>query len=216
MGNTIEKEQWQEAAKALGTGIPELKAIYKVEANGAGYLDDGSVKGKLDPEDRVKILFEGHRFWLQIVAAKKDPAAFVKKNPKYRSVLYKDWTKEHYEGGSAEWERMSLAIEACTEFGIPPEAAFDSASYGAFQIMGENAEACGYKSAHEMLTEYNKGGEYEQLMSAVRFIKSKRLHIPLQTHNWAMFAKGYNGSAYRKNEYDIKLANAYNQLKKAA
>ena len=35
------------------------------------------------------------------------------------------------------------------------------------------------------------------------------MHLALQKQDWATFAKLYNGPAYKKNNYDSKLANAY-------
>jgi hypothetical protein len=34
----------------------------------------------------------------------------------------------------------------------------------------------------------------------------------LQSHDWAAFAKGYNGPGYAKNAYDVKLAEAYERF----
>ncbi|WP_428463505.1 N-acetylmuramidase domain-containing protein [Photobacterium kagoshimensis] len=41
------------------------------------------------------------------------------------------------------------------------------------------------------------------------FIVSCGLKKHLTEKNWAQFAKGYNGSEYKKNKYDTKLAEAY-------
>ena len=38
----------------------------------------------------------------------------------------------------------------------------------------------------------------------------------LQRRDWAAFAKGYNGTAYRENRYDERLAAAYGKRSKAA
>lgn len=205
----INEQQFKNAAYILNCEIAAIKAVYKVEANGSGYLDDGAIPGQLDDQDRVKILFEGHRFWKQLVRLGKNPAEFIAMHPEYVNVLYKDWDKKQYRGGKAEWDRMSQAIEVCEKIGVKPEAALDSASYGSFQIMGENAEACGYSSAQEMLAAFNNGGEAEQLMAFCRFVKSKGLDVHLRSKNWAKFAEGYNGTAFRKNSYDIKLIAAY-------
>ena len=35
---------------------------------------------------------------------------------------------------------------------------------------------------------------------------------PLATHNWAAFARGYNGADYAKNQYDAHLAAAYGKF----
>lgn len=35
----------------------------------------------------------------------------------------------------------------------------------------------------------------------------------LQRHDWAGFARGYNGAGYKRNNYDEKLRQAYNKYK---
>lgn len=194
--------QWQQAANKLNCDVAALQTVYQIETAGHGYLPDG----------RVKILFEGHRFWKQVVKAGKDPMAFLQHNSAYNTVLYSKWDRNKYIGGVAEWWRMSKAIEVCTALDVAPEAALDSASYGAFQIMGENAELCGYGSAHEMIAAFNNGGEAEQLNAFVNFVIAKKLDAFLRTHNWTGFAEGYNGTGYRENQYDIKLATLYKIL----
>ena len=43
----------------------------------------------------------------------------------------------------------------------------------------------------------------------VRFIVHNKLDDELRTHNWAGFARGYNGAGYAKNGYHTKLAARY-------
>ncbi len=43
----------------------------------------------------------------------------------------------------------------------------------------------------------------------IRFIKANHLDDEIRAHNWAAFARGYNGAAYAKNAYDKKLAAAF-------
>lgn len=186
------------AANIIGCSISAIKAVYEVEAAGRGYLPDG----------RVKILFEGHRFWRQLKLAGANPSKFINDNSKYSNVLYEKWDKKKYNGGAAEWDRMGMAIEVCKLLNLDPVLALNSASYGSFQIMGENATLCGYANSHEMLAAYNSKGEPEQLESFCRFVKSKKLDDELRAKNWAAFAKGYNGSSYQLNKYDTKLAAA--------
>lgn len=199
----ITEQEFKDAAAIIGCEVAAIRAVYEVEAAGKGYLPDG----------RVKILFEGHRFWKQIVKSGQSPLAFITDHPEYSNVLYQVWDKKQYKGGAAEWDRMSKAIEVCLILNLHPELALDSASYGSFQILGENSQLCGYESAHKMLTQYNLGGEGEQLASFCRFVKSTRLDDELRDKNWAKFAQGYNGSQFAANKYDVKLANAYNKYK---
>ena len=200
----ITEQEFQDAANIIGCEVAAIKSVYEVEAAGRGYLDDG----------RVKILFEGHRFWKQIVKSGRNPQDFISNNHQYSNVLYKIWDKKQYKGGSAEWDRVSKAIEVCTKLNLQPELALDSASYGSFQIMGENSLLCGYATAQEMLAAYNNGGEQEQLDSFCRFVKSTKLDDELRAKNWAGFAQGYNGSKFRENKYDVKLAKAYSKKEK--
>lgn len=195
----ITQEQFKIAADIIGCEPATIKAVYEVEAAGRGYLLDG----------RVKILFEGHRFWKQLIKVGVNPSAFIKTHSEYKLVLYQSWTKINYVGGVREWNRMSSAIEVCKIMNLSPELALLSASYGSFQIMGENFAACGYLSAQDMISNYNMGGEAEQLNSFIRFVKKNHLDDELISKNWDAFAKGYNGTAYRLNNYHKKLYIAY-------
>lgn len=48
-----------------------------------------------------------------------------------------------------------------------------------------------------------------QLNAFVGFIKGRRLDDDLRSHDWAAFARGYNGSGYKENAYDQKMADAW-------
>lgn len=194
----LTEQNFFNAAKIIGCKISAIKAVYEVEAAGRGYLSDG----------RVKILFEGHRFWKALKKAGADPQKFIAANQKYKNVLYEFWDKKQYKGGTGEWDRMSQAIEICKALNVDPVLALNSASYGAFQILGENAVMCGYANSHEMLAAFNAKGEAEQLDAFCRFVKSKKLDDELRAKNWPAFAEGYNGTAYRLNNYHTKLAAA--------
>lgn len=195
----ITDKQFADAARIIGCDVASIKTVYNIEAAGHGYLADG----------RVKILFEGHRFWKQLAKAGVLKSELVKMSAYHPNVLYLGWDKTQYKGGAEEWLRMSEAIEICKSLNVSPTLALNSASYGSFQIMGENAAACGYTDAHQMLAQYNIGGESEQLDSFVRFLKHTGLDDELRAHNWAGFAAGYNGTGYRLNHYDTKMANLY-------
>jgi hypothetical protein len=195
----ITEQQFFNASKIIGCSISAIRAVYDVEAAGRGYLTDG----------RVKILFEGHRFWKRLSKVGGVTDIVLQQQAKlHPNVLYKNWDKKQYKGGAAEWDRMSEAIALCSELNVNPIIALDSASYGSFQIMGENALLCGYANSQEMLAAYNSKGEAEQLDSFCRFVKATGLDDELRAKNWAAFAKGYNGTSYRENSYDKKLAAA--------
>jgi hypothetical protein len=201
--------QFKEAATKIGCSVPVIKAVYKVETAGSGFLEDG----------RLKILFEGHVFYNQLSKKGFDADKLALKYPK---IIYKKWTKKHYIGGAAEWNRMSSAIAVCKEIGAPEMLALNSASYGAFQIMGYNCTLCGFATAQEMITAWNMGGEPSQLDGFVQYLKKSHLDDELRNVTianstkerkafWGKFAHGYNGPGYKGSllydwdDYDVKL-----------
>lgn len=166
-----------------------LKALVVVESNGRGFLPDG----------RCIILFEGHIFWRQLVIAGVNPARIVMGN---QDILYEQWDKRKYVGGSGEYTRLEKAMK------IHRSAALKSASYGMFQIMGFNHALCGFSTVNEFVEAMNHS-EQQQLTVAIGFLKNRKLIELLRQKNWQQFARLYNGSGYAKNSYHTKLQNAY-------
>ena len=48
-----------------------------------------------------------------------------------------------------------------------------------------------------------------QLEAMCRYIVTNKLINALKNKDWRAFARGYNGPAYARNSYDVKLGNAY-------
>ena len=96
---------------------------------------------------------------------------------------------------------------------LDPEAAFRACSWGAFQVLGENAASIGYASAFDMALALTES-EAAHLDCFVRFIRSKGLVPALKAArpgdpaSCVAFVKGYNGKGYAQNQYHIKLAQA--------
>lgn len=138
-----------------------------------------------------KILFERHYFH-RLTEGKFSPASFS--NPKY--------------GGYAEdsWEKLCFA--ACKD----PHAAFSSASWGKFQIMGAHWNALDYRSPIAMAYTMTRS-EADHYEALVRFIRANGLEdearrLSTDPADCAPFARKYNGPAYARNRYDRKLAEA--------
>jgi hypothetical protein len=193
IGQFLSEQDFVDFAKVYNLEVPAIKAVHEVESNGRGFLNG-----------KVKILFEGHIFWSQLAKQGIKPATVQAGNedvlqPKYvpRSPYYR--LDQHY--------RLDKAAK------INEEAAYSSASYGLFQVMGFHAKPLGFPSA-KGFADYLGENEANQLEAFGRFIKINNNIKPLQDHNWAKFAQGYNGAAYRTNNYDTKLANAYAKYSK--
>jgi hypothetical protein len=74
--------------------------------------------------------------------------------------------------------------------------------------MGFNYKACGCANIDEFINRM-KTSEDEQLALFTEYIINVHLDDELINLDWRGFARGYNGPAYTKNQYDTKLKNAY-------
>lgn len=170
----------EQAARTLGCEIAAIRAIIDVESRG-GFLPDG----------RPRILFERHYFSRLTERAHDDSAP---------EISAPDWGG--YRGGASEHDRLQQAL------GLAPDAALRSASWGAFQIMGDNHKAAGFadvRSFCDAMCDF----EDEQLEAFVAFIQARGLADELRRRDWTSFARAYNGPHYARNRYDAKLQAAY-------
>lgn len=171
------------AAVQLQVTPAHIKAVWVVEAAGAGFV------GGLP-----KILFEPHRF------SKATRGRFDRDYPQ---ISYPQWDKSRYpksQGG--RYDQLLTAI------GLDADAGFASASYGAFQILGENYAICGYPSPWAFALAQSQS-EGDQLEAFLNFVQRVGLVGALRKCDWEVFARGYNGTAYRQNRYHERLAEAY-------
>ena len=158
-------------------------------------------RGAFLPDRRPTILFEGHIFWRELARRGIDPKKHTRGN---ESILYEHWTKEHYRGGAAEYQRLGRATA------IHADAARASASWGMFQIMGFNYEACGCQSISDFVAKMSEC-EAAQLELWLKFVTRRGLLPYLRTHDWKSFAQRYNGAGYAANRYDTRLRDAFHR-----
>ncbi|AWN43183.1 N-acetylmuramidase family protein [Methylobacterium durans] len=173
----------------IGVGEDEIHAVIDVETAGGGF----------DKLKRPKMLFEPHRFYANLAAGPKRDAAVA------QGLAYPKWRKDY---PSDSYPRLFQAMQ------IDETAALKSASWGLGQIMGENYVAAGYDSPQQMVLAFVEGGEAEHLEAMINFIVANHLDDELRAHNWAGFARGYNGPKYAENAYHTKLAAAFTRWAK--
>jgi hypothetical protein len=140
-----------------------------------------------------KLLFEPHRFY------KLTKGVFSGNHPK---ISYAVWGWQPYPHKMEDRYEQLLEAVGCDVY-----AGFAAASYGKFQIMGENHEACGYDTPWKFAFA-QAFDEKTQLKAFESFIRRAGLLRSLQVGNWVECAKRYNGTAYAKNRYDVRLAQA--------
>jgi len=193
MKSALLETDFQDAAKRLGVSVPAVKAVATVESNGGGFLPDGRVKVQYEPHVMYRQLasnFNRARADKELVA---HPDLVAKKAGSYQSLDKED-------------KDMNRAAEL-----IDRTSALESASWGAFQIMGYHWKTLQYTTMQGFINDqYTAGG---QLETFVRFILADpRLVKALRAGDWATFARIYNGPGYATNRYDTKLAAAYKQF----
>ncbi|MET3577676.1 hypothetical protein ABID19_000691 [Mesorhizobium robiniae] len=167
----------------IGVGEDEIHAFLDVETSGHGF----------DAQGRPIILFEPHVFFRNLSGAARAQAVAA-------GLAYPRWGEKPYPRDSYPRLKAACAIDQT--------AALRSASWGLGQVLGENFKAAGFLTVQAMV-EAMMEDEALQLAAAVNFIAANRLDDKLRDHDWTGFAKGYNGSGYKKNAYDTKLANAF-------
>jgi hypothetical protein len=181
-------------ARELGVRAEQVRAVARVESAKGGFLDSG----------HPKILWERHWLFRRIgrsLSASSVAGAFLAAPQMGGYTLDAD-----RDGINDSWEKL---IEACA---VDPVAAFESCSWGKFQIMGGHWKALGYPDVFTFAWSMVESelGHYRALAA---FIRAKGLAramgaISASASQNVAFAKGYNGKAFRKNRYDEKLAAA--------
>jgi hypothetical protein len=165
---------------SLSVKPAEIWTVLAVETSGCGFLADR----------RPPILFERHIF-SKLTNRKFDT-----------SDVSHPQAGGYGPSGANQYTRLANAIQ------LDRGAALQSASWGLAQIMGMNFKSSGFADVETMVSAMSDS-EDAQLAAFVAFLKTNRLDQYLQSHNWASLAKGYNGPNYAINQYDTKLAQAY-------
>lgn len=184
----VTEDEYREVAAALEIEYAALRAVVSVESSGNGFLSTGE----------PTILFERH--WMYKLLKQKGITPVISSvcNP----------TPGGYRGGAYEHQRLQEAVK------IDRDAALQACSWGEFQIMGFHWKTLGYESLQAFVNAMFHS-EHSQLDAFVRFVKANPVLLKaLRTKNWVVFARVYNGPAYAKNQYDVKLARAYERWSK--
>ncbi len=182
-------EDINSTALRLGVEPAAMLAVAEVESGGKTFA---RVNGREEP----LIRFEGHYFDRRLSGEKRDrarqaglanPAAGKVANPSTQS---------------ARWTLLRRAAA------VDRQAAYESVSWGVGQVMGAHWAWLGYTNVDALVAEARRSvaGQIELM---ARYIEKAGLVSPLRRHDWAAFARGYNGPDYKRHGYDRKIAAAY-------
>ncbi|MEZ5812710.1 MAG: N-acetylmuramidase domain-containing protein [Rhizobiaceae bacterium] len=182
-------------ARESGIEPAALLAICHVESGGKVFAKVG---GRLEP----MIRFEGHYFDRRLSGSKRRRA---------RAEGLAAARAGAVANPATQAGRWALLREAEA---IDRQAARESVSWGLGQVMGAHWAWLGYASVDALVEEARDGAD-GQARLMVRYIRKAGLMAAIRAHDWAKFAHGYNGPAYRKYRYDTKIAAAYKRFLKS-
>jgi hypothetical protein len=159
----------EHAAETLRCHRAVIDAVCEVESGGSAFLPDG----------RPKILFEAHVF------GRLTGGRWNRSHPNISAPV---WDRSLYgRAGAHQYDRLDEAKE------LDRFAALQSASWGRFQILGENYRLVGYDDVEDFVKAMCDS-EAKQLEAFLAFCEARHLNAALRGQDWETFALRYNGS----------------------
>jgi hypothetical protein len=186
-------------AKANKIEPAALLAVVEVESAGQPFEMDGVTP---------RFLYERHVMYREVKKRRGEARAdeAIRQN-----LARKTWNRSvQYKDQQNSTARLALMKRAKA---FDEECACRATSWGLGQTMGFHAESQGFKSAVEFVRWMTKGGVAAQIEAMVKEIKKSGLVDEINRHDWAGFARVYNGAGYAQNQYDTRMAKAYAKWK---
>lgn len=187
--------QIEKAAKKIGCDPAAIMAVIYVETPSPHVGDT--------PSGKPLILNERHWFYKLSKGpwSRKYPELSNKKAGGY--CTGRNWIIRQ----ECEYKRLEKKLS------LEREPALKSVSMGLFQVMGFNHNIIGYNDVEDMWKDALKQDDTIDLDWFIEFVIANKLDDELARLDFKGFARGYNGPAYARNKYDIKLLNFYNKFK---
>lgn len=186
-----EQNLFIEAAHILECEAAAIKAVASTETKSSAFFSPG----------KPAILFERHVF------SRLTGSIYDNKYPDLSSTTpYKSGGhgQDYYGGQSEQYPKLDRARS------LDDVSALKSASWGEFQIMGENFSSCGFSSVYSFVNAMST--IQGQFSAFINFINSDHVLInSLRNKSWVTFARRYNGRNYAINNYPSKIASYYHQ-----
>lgn len=177
---------FEHAADALKCSVAAIKAVAAIEA--------GTVGAFLNTGEPV-ILFERHKFH------RHTGGRFDRQYP--------DLSNEKPGGyGTVAEQHRKLARAVA----LDRTAALKSASWGLFQILGENYEQAGHATLQSFVNAMYRSAD-DHLAAFISLIQADgRLVKAIRARDFGTFARIYNGPGYAKHGYHTRMEAAFNRF----
>ena len=173
------------AAAKLACDVAAIRAVAKVESSRSPFDDLG----------RPTILYERHLF------DRLTGGRFRGQHPDLSNPE---------AGGYGTFASQYGKLERA--YALDADAALKACSWGMFQILGENHVDAGFGTVADYVKAMCQTAA-EHLKAFVSFILANPgMHTALRNRDWAGFARRYNGPAFHKNNYDVRMADAFREV----
>lgn len=170
MNRVISTQAWKTLAQSLGVDEAGLRAAAEVESSASGFVRP--------PSQLSKILSEGH-VWPRQAKGRFDAS--------HPELSYPHWDRSKYSGSVAgEWRRPDAASA------LDRVAALESASRGAFQIMGFTYGMCGFDDVEAFVAAHKQSAD-ARLAAFSRLIAHPKPIRRLRGKDRKGFAATHNG-----------------------
>lgn len=170
-----------------------LQAILEVESKGRPFDDEG----------RLIILPEKHVFWRELPKKLRTTA-------KRLGLATRKWSRAtNYKGlgsagSDARWDRLEDMVD------LHEVAGLKSASYGGAQIMGFNAQLCGFPSVQDFVLAM-AANETNQIEAFLTYLEKTGLLSAIRAKDWRAIARRYNGPG-QVDRYASLMQAAYERI----
>jgi hypothetical protein len=194
----LTEADFERVAQELGVEVSAIKAIATTESGGKrGFSADG----------RPIIRFELHVFHGHSRVGTGGRFGPTHPHLSQSSPALGEGYHLPY-GQSTEWNMMYEAMLLRDNDGNQRFAAWKSASWGMFQVMGFNFKEVGWQDIESFVRDMCQS-ELHHLRAFAGAARAAHLVPLFKAHNWAKIAEAYNGKKYKENNYDVNLANNY-------
>lgn len=186
----LTEPHFQRAASQLNWPVAHVKAVCEVEAPRGGFTPDG----------QPRILFEAHKF------SQFTNGAYDRSHPLLSS---RSWNRALYAvGADADIRSMREHHRLGQAVALDRNAALRAASWGLFQILGDNHRRAGHESLQSFINAMYRDEE-AHLDAFIAFVRHDRVLLEAgRRGDWKTFSRIFNGPAYAQNAHDIKLSKA--------
>lgn len=190
----LSEDDFVSAAKQLDVEVAAIKAVAAVEVSQSGGFQDGH---------RPTLRYELHKF------QERTNGGYHQTHPWLSQPSLQLGDRYHTRSQDQEYSLLFNAMLLGGFGNRTVRASLSSASYGRFQVMGFNAEDCGWPNVQNFVLDMFLS-EANQLKAFIAMVQSKHLSGALRSHDWVKFARGYNGPNY--GDYNQRIEDKYNDF----